>query len=570
MLTKSQLPVDVVAMIYNFPAIIHRIDSNFIALDACRMLGLGGIRPDLALEAFTKDSDNSDEHDAEKINFQGGMGNNYERLEFLGDAFLKMATTISIYTFAPDKSELEYHVERMLLICNLNLFNNALEVKLEEYVRSMAFNRRTWYPEGLVLKKGKRTDTKRRHILADKSIADVCEAIIGAAYLTTREQNNFDMAIRAVTAVVKDKKHAMSTYSDYYAAYNKPNWQTRPASVVQLDMAGRFHQRLGYLFKHPPLLRCAFYHPTYPSTYENLPSYQRLEFLGDALLDMVCVDYLFQRFTGADPQWLTEHKMAMVSNQFLGCLAYTLDFHRSILASSAAIQRELSDYVTEIEEALHLAKEEAVLAGKREDDFKRSFWVDCSRPPKCLPDVLEAYLGAVFVDSEYDYGLIQSFFDEYMRPWFEDMRQYDTFANKHPVTFLGNLLRQEFRCVEWRMLVKEAGIVAIAEDAEGADIEGGGGAVGLLGGGVGQTRVQQVVCAVWVHGRMLAHAMSQSSRYGKIAAAKEAIRVLEGMEVDEYRRIYGCECVVGEQGTGVGVQGRKEDEAAENLHGSAI
>ncbi len=132
-------------MAYALPAIIHRIDSNLIALDACKMLGLENIRPDLALEAFTKDSDNSDEHDAEKINFQGGMGNNYERLEFLGDCFLKMATTISIFTLIPDKGEFEYHVERMLLICNRNLFNNALEVKLEEYVRSMAFNRRTWY-----------------------------------------------------------------------------------------------------------------------------------------------------------------------------------------------------------------------------------------------------------------------------------------------------------------------------------------------------------------------------------------------------------------------------------------
>ncbi len=150
---EQQLPVDLVAMAYNFPAIIHRIDSNLIALDACDMLGLR-IRPDLALEALTKDCDNSDESDPDQISFQRGMGNNYERLEFLGDSFLKMATTISVYTLLPHNNEAESHTERMLLICNQNLFNNALEAKLEEYIRSKTFSRRTWYPTGLEAEKG--------------------------------------------------------------------------------------------------------------------------------------------------------------------------------------------------------------------------------------------------------------------------------------------------------------------------------------------------------------------------------------------------------------------------------
>ncbi len=37
-------------------------------------------------------------------------------------------------------------------------------------------------------------------------------------------------------------------------------------------------------------------------------------------------------------------------------------------------------------------------------------WVDVRPPPKCLPDVLEAYIGAIFVDSRYDYAVVQAFF----------------------------------------------------------------------------------------------------------------------------------------------------------------
>lgn len=530
----SALPVDIVAMAYNFPAIIHRIDQNLIALDAFRLMGLPDVRPDLALEAFTKDSDNSDEHDVEKVNFQAGMGSNYERLEFLGDCFLKMATTIAIFTLIPDKSEFDYHVERMLLVCNQNLLNNALEIKLEEYVRSMAFNRRSWYPENLTLKRGKRADAKTKHHLADKSIADVCEAVIGAAYLTGEGTSNpFDMAVRAVTAVVGDPKHTMTSFAEYYTLYKMPSWQTATPTVIQKDMADQFFERMGYRFTHSRILRSAFQHPTYPSIYEGLPSYQRLEFLGDALLDMVCIDHLFHRYPSADPQWLTEHKMAMISNQFLGCLGFYLGFHRHIHASSAQLLRGLHEYVQEMEHALQRAKQAAVEAGRPESAFQRNFWIDCSQPPKCLPDVVEAYIGALFVDSGYDFSHIQTFFNVHFYPWFEDMRQYDTFANKHPVTHLGFLMQTQFRCLDWRLLVKEAGFVADGDVDSAADLVGGKG------------RMQQVVCGAWVHGKMLAHAVAASSRYAKLAVAREAVRLLEGMEKEEFRVRFGCTCLMG-------------------------
>ena len=546
-------------MLYTFPAIMHRIDSNLVALEACKMLGLN-VRPDLALEAFTKDSDNSDEHGAEQINFQRGMGSNYERLEFLGDSFLKMATTISVFTLIPDKAEFEYHVERMLLICNRNLFNNALELRLEEHIRSMAFDRRSWYPEGLTLKRGKRKDLTRQHVLADKTIADVCEALIGAAYLTCQDGTptaTLDLAIQAVTLFVKDKNHAMQRYPDYYAAYTPPAWQTAPSNSTQLDMAARFAARMGYTFRHPRLLRSAFQHPTYPSVYEKLPSYQRLEFLGDALLDVACVEHLFAAFPGADPQWLTEHKMAMVSNQFLGCLAVHLGFHKAVAYCSAAIQREVGEYVAEMEAALQTAHEEAVRRGDGEEGWRRDFWVRCARPPKCLPDVVEAYVGAVFVDSGYDFGAVRGFFAAHVRPWFEDMRLYDTFANQHPVTFLAGVMQARMRCGEWRLLVKELPVASSSAPMAGEEGGGGGGGVAaLVGAGLLQP---QVVCAVRVHGLTLAHAVAASSRYGKIAAAKLAIRMLEGMEVGEFRRRYGCACVGGE---GEGGEGHD--------HGSAI
>ena len=116
------------------------MEAYLIALEACDLLGLS-VRPALALEALTKDSDNTDEHRSEQIHFQRGMGKNYERLEFIGDTFLKMATSISVFCKSPEENEYDYHVKRMLMICNKNLFNTATFLKLQEYIRSTSFSR---------------------------------------------------------------------------------------------------------------------------------------------------------------------------------------------------------------------------------------------------------------------------------------------------------------------------------------------------------------------------------------------------------------------------------------------
>lgn len=116
------------------------MESYLIALQGCRTLNLV-VKPDYALEAFTKDSDNTDEHRGQQVHFQRGMGRNYERLEFLGDTFLKMATSIALFTQNPDDDEYDYHVNRMCLICNKNLFNSAIKKRLYMYIRSRGFSR---------------------------------------------------------------------------------------------------------------------------------------------------------------------------------------------------------------------------------------------------------------------------------------------------------------------------------------------------------------------------------------------------------------------------------------------
>ncbi|KAK2613566.1 hypothetical protein N8I77_000473 [Diaporthe amygdali] len=531
----SPLPVDVVAMAYLIPSVIHRIEQNLIALDACKMLQLD-IHPDLALEALTKDSENQSKDDGkdsmeafEPVNFQPGMGNNYERLEFLGDSFLKLATTISLFTLIPNKDEFDYHVERMIMICNQNLFGVARSdwLKLEEYIRSKAFSRATWYPN-LSLEFGKKHQSTLKnmdsHSLADKSIADVCEALIGAAYMSTRKDNDYTLAIQAVTRLTNHKHHPMMKWEEYYAAYKKPNWQITAASAVELDMAKKIEEATEYKFKYPRLLRSAFVHPSRPYSFDKVPNYQRLEFLGDALLDMVCVDFLFHIAPDKGPQWLTEHKMAMVSNQFFGCLAVELGFHKFLL-HNGVLGSSILEYVTVINEARRVAEDAAEAAGKPRSHFSRDYWIEARQPPKCIPDILEAYVGAIFVDSEYDYRTVQRFFNDHFKPYFLDMRIYDTFANKHPVTFCTQFIYEEFGCHAYGLHSEETKMM----DNEGT-----------------WTGSTKVAAGILIHGRVVDGAVRESGRYAKVAAARLAVQKLKRLTKEKFLEEYACDCKPGE------------------------
>ncbi|KAI9821879.1 MAG: Dicer-like protein 1 [Pycnora praestabilis] len=506
----SALPTSVASMCLIFPAIISRLESYLVALEACQILHLE-IKPEYALEAITKDSDNTEEHRNEQVHFQRGMGKNYERLEFIGDCFLKMATSISLFAQNPDKDEFEYHIKRMLLICNKNLFNTAIERKLYMYIRSQSFSRRTWYPEGLKLLEGKGYKKMGkdvfRHSLGDKTIADVCEALIGAALVSDDYSGNMDSAVRAVTELVRSPDHDMLQWTDYYKVYNKPTYQTASATASQLNLAQQVESEHDYHFQYPRLLRSSFIHPSYPFSWEKVPCYQRLEFLGDALLDMACINFLFYRFPDRDPQWLTEHKMAMVSNKFLGALCVKLGFHRHLRANGALVEFQVREYVTEISEA------------ETEAQGARDYWTHVKNPPKCLPDVVEAYLGAVFVDSEFNYKEVERFFDQHVKWFFEDMSIYDTFANNHPTTFLNNLLSITFGCQNFRVFAQEIPTVD------------------------GSTT--KVIAAVMIHDEIVAEGCASSGRYAKVKASSNALEKLNCLAPYEYRAQYHCDCSKG-------------------------
>jgi len=153
-------------------------------------------------------------------------------------------------------------------------------------------------------------------------------------------------------------------------------------------------------------------------------------------------------------------------------------------------------------------------------------------PPKCLPDTVEAYIGAIFVDSGFDYAVVEQFFEMHILKYFHDMTIYDTFANKHPTTFLHNQLTNDFGCQDYHIWAKEVP----CNDGE----------------------VPVVAAAVVIHGGIMESGEASSGRYAKLKASQRALKLIESIPIPEFRKRYKCDCAV------------RDREAVNGPHGTAI
>src|SRR5438132_2472049 len=72
-------------------------------------------------------------------------------------------------------------------------------------------------------------------------------------------------------------------------------------------------QAIGYRFRQPDLLRASLTHTSGADT--RLSSNERLEFLGDAVLGLVCCEQLYLRFPDLQEGDMTKIKSAVVSRR---------------------------------------------------------------------------------------------------------------------------------------------------------------------------------------------------------------------------------------------------------------
>lgn len=202
-----------------------------------------------------------------------------ERLEFLGDAVVEFLTSIHLFFMFPDLEEGGLATYRAALVQNQHLALLARTLQLDQYML---------YAHGSDLCH----DLELRH-----AMANCFEALMGALFL--------DGGIK-----VPDKVFGQTLFKDHLELYEiwknlpphplqaqEPNGDRRHIPNVKvLQTLTKFEKSIGVQFTHIRLLARAFTDRSIGFTNLTLGSNQRLEFLGDTVLQLISSEYLYKHF----------------------------------------------------------------------------------------------------------------------------------------------------------------------------------------------------------------------------------------------------------------------------------
>ncbi|KAK8198738.1 Dicer-like protein 2 [Zalaria obscura] len=293
--TIDNLPYQYALFASCIPSILHSVENALLAEE----LGKGLLAPvriqplDLIIEATTSGSAN------------GPL--NYQRLEYLGDSILKFVTHVQLMAQYPTWPEGYLTMEKGRTNGNAYLAQAALKAGLDAYISTKSFTGQKWQPPttaGIGL--NTRYPQEEKRTLSTKTLADVVEAVIGASFVS----GGFEAALTCIQILFPDEQwNAFPTNHSLLLSTLPPTPPPAPAVHDQI------HRLLGYTFTNPSLLAEALTHPSY--THATTASYNRLEFLGDAVLDALIVPPLH-----AHPRRLRHHdlhrfRQALTNRHFL-------------------------------------------------------------------------------------------------------------------------------------------------------------------------------------------------------------------------------------------------------------
>lgn len=179
-----------------------------------------------------------------------------------------------------------------------------------------------------------------------------------------------------------------------------------------------FQKVLGLKFKDENVLRQALVHRSYLNEHKNfeLPHNERLEFLGDAVLELSVTDHLYRNYENPEGE-LTNWRSGLVNSKNLARIASKIG----------------------VEEFLFLSRGESKDTGRAREYI--------------LGNAMEAIIGAIYMDSGYDAA--DKFVQKNVLVDLPDMIQNQAYVD--PKSRLQELVQAEMKTTPEYMLVKEEG-----------------------------------------------------------------------------------------------------------------
>ncbi|KAJ3140068.1 hypothetical protein HK100_010811 [Physocladia obscura] len=425
---------------------------------------------------------------------------NYERLEFLGDSYLKMHLSIHLFAEHPTRDEGWLTRSRIALERNKNLLAYSIGHHLPNALLPTSVSRKTWAPPMRYQQIVK---------ISDKGAADIVEAVMGACIVANGAYGGGKALVEFFGT---DFLANIADYHESMLTIYSPSIDSEENAQYQ-QLLKKLHDKLGYKFKNALLAVEAITHTSAVEMYGLSACFQRLEFLGDSILGFIIGHQLYQRSEKFNPGDLSNLKSELVSNQFLAVASLRIGLPKLIIHAVPAVAHALSEFGRRVEEAQKKRTKLTPPSSPGDENSESLFWNDLPPAPKIASDILEALIGAVFLDSGCDLDAVQDVIQRVLiQPWWRmfisdgDVRP----AVSNPVRDL-HLYVESSGCTEfyWKW-----------EQIEGDD---------------------KYCCIIIKHKEVLAKAVATSKRIAKRMAAIEVAPLLKAMS--ESNLDNNCKCI---------------------------
>jgi ribonuclease-3 len=268
-----------------------------------------------------------------------------ERLEFLGDAVVEFITSIHLFHLFPDLEEGGLATYRAAIVQNQHLAVLAKRFGLEQF---MLFAHGSDLCHELEL----------RH-----AMANCFEALMGSLLLDA-DIKTADKVFAIALMDDLELKDIWDNYPRHPLQLQEPegdrHWIDKFELLRNLKI---FEEAIGVEFTHVRLLARAFTDRSIGYTNLTLGSNQRLEFLGDTVLQLICSEYLYRHFPEHHEGHLSLLRSSLVNNRTQSVVCDDLGMTKYAIYSNPKAELKTKDRA----------------------------------------DLLEAFLGALYVDKDLVY-----------------------------------------------------------------------------------------------------------------------------------------------------------------------
>ncbi|KAK2161647.1 hypothetical protein LSH36_112g01031 [Paralvinella palmiformis] len=273
--------------------------------------------------------------------------NHYERLEFLGDAVVEFLTSIHLFFMFPNLAEGGLAMYRAAIVQNQHLTVLARKLGLQHYML---------YGHGPDLCQ----DYSLRH-----AMANCFEALMGALLI----DSGIEVADRIFgETLFGDQLELYSVWTNlppHPLQEDEPNGDRHwIGSSIPLQKMAKFEDATGIEFTHIRLLARAFTMRNVGFNHLTFGHNQRMEFLGDTVLQFISSEYLYKHFPEHHEGHLSLLRSSLVNNRTqavvcddLGMTNYIINTNHHLSERNELKMKEKADLVEAFLGALYIDKD---------------------------------------------------------------------------------------------------------------------------------------------------------------------------------------------------------------------